>query len=359
MASHFHPLKIRDVRRETAECVSISFEIPEELKPAFQYVQGQNITVRTGTGHQEIRRSYSICSSPLENELRIAVKEVPNGIFSSYANQKLAVGDVLEVMPPSGKFYVTLDPSVNGNYLGIAAGSGITPLLSIISTTLAVQKNSRFTLLYGNRSRSSIIFREQLLALKNRYMDRFSIVHVLSREQVESPTNQGRLDAEKCRELDQKLVQFTEMDHIFLCGPLPMIESISAWLKQSGVPGDRIHFELFNAPLVVTNREKSTEELADLTRQTEVNITLDGTSRKFNMEWYGESVLDAALATGAELPFACKGGVCATCKAKLLEGKVEMDSNYALEHDELEAGFILTCQSHPRSATIRVDFDAK
>ncbi|HSB92045.1 MAG TPA: 1,2-phenylacetyl-CoA epoxidase subunit PaaE [Flavitalea sp.] len=358
MASHFHPLKIRDVRRETAECVSISFEIPDELESAFKFVQGQNITVRTMNGAEEIRRSYSICSSPLDKELRIAVKEVPNGIFSSYANQRLQPGDILEVMPPSGKFYVDIDPGSQANYLGIAAGSGITPLLSIIATTLALQKNSHFTLLYGNRSRSSIIFREQLQALKNRYIDRFSIIYVFSREQVESPTNQGRLDVDKCREFDNKLVQFNAMDHVFLCGPLPMIESITSWLKESGIPGDRIHFELFNAPLVVKNQELNRDHRG-LNQQTDVTLTLDGTTRKFSMDWYGESVLDAALATGAELPFACKGGVCATCKARLLEGEVEMVSNYALEHDELKAGFILTCQSHPRSAAIRVDFDAK
>ena len=190
-------------------------------------------------------------------------------------------------------------------------------------------------------------------------MDRFSVIHVLSREQVETEVNHGRLDAEKCREFNDRLVRFREMDQVFLCGPLPMIESISSWLKEIGVPAERIHFELFNAPLVVKHAEKSQAELANLNQQTEVTITLDGTVRKFSMDWYGDSVLDAALATGAELPFACKGGVCATCKAKLLEGKVEMDSNYALEHDELEAGFILTCQSHPRSAVLQVDFDAK
>jgi len=339
--------------------VSISFQIPPELESTFRFIQGQNITIRSGSGTTEIRRSYSICSSPSETELRIAVKEVPNGAFSTFANRLLKVGDVLEVMPPTGKFYTELDPERTGNYLGIAAGSGITPLLSILKTTLNTEPKSRFTLLYGNRTRSSIIFREQLEALKNRYMQRLNLVYVFSREEVDSPANAGRLNADKCRQFDKRIVDFREMDHIFLCGPLPMIESITGWLTEIGVPQNQIHYELFNAPATLNTTNSPNTESGQSDQQTEVTITLDGVNSSFVMNWHGQPILDAALATGRDLPFACKGGVCATCKARLMEGTVTMDSNYALEPDELDAGFILTCQSHPRSHKIHVDFDAK
>jgi ring-1,2-phenylacetyl-CoA epoxidase subunit PaaE len=371
--SHFQKLLIEDVRRETADCVSIAFAIPPQLKEAFRYRQGQNITVRTHIGGTEVRRSYSICSSPLDDELRIAVKQVPGGIFSTFANQQLQAGQELEVLPPTGKFYTELKTENRKNYLAFAAGSGITPVLSLIKTTLAIEPNSHFTLVYGNRHRPSIIFREQLEALKNRYMHRLSLHHILSRENMEIPLNQGRIDASKCTELCPRLIDLDIVDEVFLCGPQEMIIAVSEWLQQKGIDKKRIHFELFHptekgaAPggkgqRVGDGAAEGTDEagktaLAD--KISEVTVRLDGISHVFNLPFDGESVLNAALMEGVDLPFACKGGVCCTCRAKLLEGKVEMDINYALEADELAAGFILACQSHPRTEKLVIDFDSK
>lgn len=357
MSSHFHPLKVREVRRETADCVSIRFEIPDHLAELFRFSQGQNITIRRGSGKEEIRRSYSICSSPLDQELRVAVKEVPEGQFSRFANRELRPGDVLEVLPPSGKFYTALDKNRSASYLAIAAGSGITPILSIIKTTLATEPKSSFTLLYGNRNRSAIIFREELEALKNRYMDRFSLIHILSREETEIPILSGRIDAAKCQELNRKLVDFSTMDDIFLCGPLPLIESVRDWLTAQGISSKHIHFELFNTPVrsrVLPERKAETQA-----NNSTVTVIVDGIHHQFSLNYDGDSVLDAAVAAGADLPYACKGGVCATCKARLIKGSVEMDANFALEKEELDSGFILTCQSHPRTEEVTVDFDAK
>ncbi len=246
MASHFSKLLVKDIRRETPDCVSISLEIPADLQPAFRYKQGQNITIRSRAGGEEIRRSYSICSSPLDNELRIAVKQVPGGRFSGFANEQLRAGDELEVLPPSGKFYTELEPSQKKFYLAFAAGSGITPVLSLIKTALATEPQSHFTLVYGNRQRSSIIFKEALEALKDRYMDRFVLHHILSRETMDATLNQGRIDAQKCAELGEKLIDPQQADEIFICGPGEMIFTVRDWLEQKGVDKKKIHFELFH-----------------------------------------------------------------------------------------------------------------
>lgn len=379
MAIHFRTLTIEDVRRETADCVSVAFSIPPTLREEFRYYQGQNITLRTKMDGQEIRRSYSICSSPLENELRIAIKRVPGGLFSTYANEQLQKGQELEVLPPSGKFYTELRPDHRKRYLAFAAGSGITPILSLIKTTLAVETDSHFTLVYGNRHRQSILFREDLEALKNRYMDRLSLHHILSREQMEIPLQQGRIDAVKCGELCTRLIELGQTDEIFLCGPEEMIFSVKDWLGTQGVDAKKIHFELFHTRdgRLATeggagggNRhsEKGSgagmkgsapQDAALKGKSSKVTVRLDGVSHDFDLPFDGASLLDAALMEGVDLPFACKGGVCCTCRAKLMEGQVEMDLNYALEADEMAAGFILTCQSHPRTERVVVDFDSK
>jgi ring-1,2-phenylacetyl-CoA epoxidase subunit PaaE len=362
MASHFRTLLIEDIRRETADCVSISFEIPPALREEFQFRQGQNITIRTRLNGQEIRRSYSICSSPLDNELRIAVKKVPEGLFSSHANDRLRKGEELEVLPPTGKFYTELNSHHRKHYLAFAAGSGITPVLSLIKTTLAVEPGSEFILVYGNRHRPSIIFREQLESLKNRYMDRFALHHVLSREKMDTPLNQGRIDVEKCEAICDKLVDLASMDEIFLCGPAEMIFTLKDWLDQKGISPKKVHFELFNTR---ETRPEDRKAAAPEVRQSlegkvsRVTIKLDGVSHDFALPFDGDTVLEAALREGADLPFACKGGVCCTCRARLLEGQVEMEVNYALETEELAAGFILTCQSHPRTERVVIDFDSK
>jgi ring-1,2-phenylacetyl-CoA epoxidase subunit PaaE len=367
MASHFRTLQIEDVRRETEDCVSIAFTVPPEFREEFRFVQGQNVTLRLRIAGEEVRRSYSICSSPLDDELRIAIKKVPSGLFSTYANDQLQKGHQLEVLPPTGKFYTELRAENRKHYLAFAAGSGITPVLSLIKTTLAVEPNSHFTLVYGNRNRLTILFREELEALKNRYMNRLSLHHILSREQMEVPLNQGRIDAGKCAALCGRLIDLSSMDEVFLCGPGEMIFTVRDWLEQQGVDRKKIHFELFHTqtgePVVGGKRKVAEGGVGEGSRNgvgiSRVTVRLDGVSHEFDLPYDGESVLDAALMQGADLPFACKGGVCCTCRAKLVEGEVEMEVNYALEADELAAGFILTCQSHPRTEKIIVDFDTK
>jgi len=367
MASHFRALTVEDVRRETAECISVAFAIPAGFREEFRWRQGQNITLRTRINGEEVRRSYSICSSPLDNELRVAIKKVPGGVFSTYANEQLQKGHVIDVLPPSGKFYTELLPENRKRYLSFAAGSGITPILSLIKTTLAVEPDSHFTLVYGNRHRGSILFREELEGLKNRYMDRLSLLHILSREQMDSPLNQGRIDTVKCGELCHRLIDLRVVDEVFLCGPEEMIFMLKGWLEQQGVEARKIHFELFHTrgSAAGAGSGAATASAAKVAGRSggdkisRVTVRLDGISHDFNLPYDGSSILDAAMMEGVDLPFACKGGVCCTCRARLAEGQVEMEVNYALEPDELAAGFILTCQSHPRTDRVIVDYDSK
>ena len=357
MALHFHKLKVKNIREETSDCVSITFDIPVQLKNDFVFKQGQNITVKSTINGEEIRRSYSICSSPLDNELRIAVKKVTGGAFSSFANQKLKVGEVLDVLPPTGTFFTEVNILNKKNYVFFASGSGITPVISIIKTILLTEPKSYVTLIYGNKNVSSIIFKEQLEALKDKYLQRFRIYYVLSRERTEADINYGRIDAEKCRQFS-KLIDFKSMDEFFICGPEGMIFTVKEFLENKGVEDNKIHFELFTTPT-----RKNIKAYSDVKEKkdkgSEITVTSDGRSFNFKLDYDSNTILNAALAQGADLPFACKGGVCTTCKAKLLEGKVEMEVNYGLEPDEVKAGFILTCQSHPRSEKVVVDFDSK
>ncbi|BFG70682.1 phenylacetate-CoA oxygenase/reductase subunit PaaK [Sediminibacterium sp. KACHI17] len=359
MSIHFEQLTVREVRRETHDCVSIAFEVPEQLKETFRFLQGQYITLKTKIGGEEVRRSYSICSSPLDHELRVAVKKVPNGVFSTYANELLKAGDSLEVMPPMGKFFTPLLSIQKKNYVGFAAGSGITPLLSIIKTTLQTEKESTFTLVYGNRNRHSIIFRETLEALKNKYMNRFRLIHILSRETTDTPLNSGRIDADKCLTLCDKTIDLQRTDEFFLCGPEEMIFSVKNVLEEKGVAAQKIHFELFTTAGQQNKKIQQLETETDKGPKSKITVKLDGISFDFELSQKGEAILDAALKQGADLPYACKGGVCCTCRAKLVEGQVDMEVNYGLEPDEIEQGFILTCQSHPKSEHVVVDFDIK
>ena len=359
MSIHLKKLVIADVRKETADCVSIAFTVPRELKEMFQFTQGQYLTIRASINGTDVRRSYSICSSPLDNELRIAIKKVEHGIFSTYANEQLQKGDILDVMPPMGKFFTELSPANTKQYTGFAAGSGITPLLSIIKTTLLTEPKSSFTLVYGNRNRHSIIFKEALEGLKNKYMDRFRIIYILSREKTDAAINFGRIDGEKCGSLCEKNIDATHTDAFFLCGPENMIFSVKEQLEKLGVEKSNIHFELFTPP---GEKKKNDTVLSSDTKtkaKSKVTIKLDGISFDLDLAFDGEAILDAALSKGADLPYACKGGVCCTCRAKLLEGEVDMDVNYGLEQEEIEQGFILTCQSHPRTERVVVDFDSK
>ena len=357
---HFHPLKIKEVRRETDDCVSLVFDVPEEFREKFAFRQGQSLTMRTTLKGEEIRRTYSICSSPLDKEWRVAVKKVDGGVFSAHANDKLRKGDVLEVMPPVGKFYTELHPSNKKNYLAFAAGSGITPILSIIKTTLLVETNSSFTLVYGNRNRASIIFKEELEALKNKFIDRLTIHHILSREVTDAPIYHGRINEEKCEVLFDKLVDLETINEYFICGPEQMIFSVKKFLESKGIDKKYIHFELFTTPGQKTY-EGSRQQLTSNGKgpTSSIKIKLDGILFQFDLAQKGDTILDAALKQGADLPFACKGGVCCTCRAKLVSGNVQMEVNYGLEEEEIEAGFILTCQSHPTTPEVFVDFDER
>jgi ring-1,2-phenylacetyl-CoA epoxidase subunit PaaE len=357
---HFHSLRIHKVEKETEDCVSIVFDVPEALKDIFQFKQGQSLTVRTRLNGGEVRRTYSICSAPSDGMLRVAVKKVEGGLFSTWANQEMKAGDHLDVMPPVGKFYTELDPSQKKNYLAFAAGSGITPVLSIIKTTLLTERKSRFTLVYGNRTKNSIIFKEELEGLKDKFLDRFRIYHILSREQSDTPLNHGRIDVEKLELLFGKLIDPEDTDEFFLCGPEEMIFCIKGYLAGRNVPPDKIHFELFTVPgqkqsTVLTHSPPAKEEGP----KAKVQVKLDGILFDFDLDFEGDSILDAALKQGADLPYACKGGVCTTCKARLTEGLVTMEVNWGLEPEEVEKGYILTCQSHPKTEKVTVDFDAK
>ncbi|MFT4061786.1 MAG: phenylacetate-CoA oxygenase/reductase subunit PaaK [Edaphocola sp.] len=357
--SRFHELKVKRVKRETNDCVSLSFEVPEGIKEEFTFNQGQFLTFKkTLDNGEEIRRSYSICSAPHEGELSVAVKHVRNGIFSTYANTLVKEGDVLEAMPPSGRFMGKFSAGTQKEYLAIAAGSGITPVISIIKTILQTQPDSSVHLLYGNKDRNSIIFKEQLESLKNKYLGRLSLYFILSRETADAAMFSGRINKEKIANLFKYFLPANNISEAFLCGPEEMILEVKDYLLANGLQPGRVHFELFAAAGAQKTFGQQTQgeashELAN------VAVTLDGSTVSLTMPYDGESILDAAMRNGADLPYACKGGVCATCRAKLLKGKVHMDVAYGLEPEELAAGFILTCQSHPRSAEIAVNFDIK
>ena len=359
MSIHFHKLGIKEINKETADCVSVLFDVPDELKETFRFRQGQSLTMRTMINGEEVRRTYSICSTPLENKWRVAIKRVDGGLFSSLANDQLKPGDTLEVMPPVGKFYVELNPANKKNYLAFAAGSGITPVVSIIKTTLHTEPQSSFTLVYGNRSRSSIIFFEELEAIKNKYLDRFNFINVLSREKTDVPLNFGRINQEKLIELS-KLIDYSSTDEIFLCGPEEMIFSIKAFLEQKGIESKKIHFELFTIPGEKRSTIATRRSTVDSGPKSRITVKLDGRTFDFELSLNSDlPILDAALQQGADLPFACKGGVCCTCKAKLVEGEVSMDVHWGLEDEEVAKGYILTCQSHPKTEKVVVDYDIK
>ncbi len=358
MAVHFHRLKVAALKKETADCVSITFHVPENLQEAFVFEQGQNITIKTNIDGEEIRRSYSICSAPFENLLKVAIKKVEGGKFSTYANEVLKAGDELDVLPPTGRFNCALHSSNKKRYLAFAAGSGITPILSIIATTLHTEAGSSFTLVLGNQSRASIIFFEELEALKNKYLQRFSFINILSREKTEAPINSGRINGDKLEALT-KLVDYNNTDEFFICGPEAMIFCVKDFLEQKGIDKKHIHFELFTTPGVNKAESKKLKAESYASPKSNITVKLDGRSFDFDLAFNKESILDAALQQGADLPYACKGGVCCTCKAKLISGEVEMDVNWGLEQEEIEQGFILTCQSHPKTEKVVVDFDIK
>lgn len=349
------------MRPETADCVSVSLEVPAELSEQFRFAPGQYLTFRRHFADAEIRRSYSICASPGDGELRVAIKKVEEGKFSTFAHSELKAGDVLDVMPPMGKFTPKQTGAGHKEYLAFASGSGITPIMSIMKTVLENEPDSNFTLVYGNRSRNTIIFREAIEALKNKYMLRLRLYHVLSREYMDIPLFSGRIDAQKCREFCQKLIDVNNVDEAFICGPEEMILSVRQQLIDLGMPSANVHIELFTSPdqPKAAHQQWVKDHRSEQGPVSKVSITLDGATFDMDVPFNGDSILDVALKNGADLPFACKGGVCCTCRALVTEGEVEMEVNYALEHDEVEKGFVLTCQAHPRTEKVVIDFDAR
>lgn len=354
----FHPLKVASVARNTRDAVVVTFDLPDDLRAQFAFRPGQYLTLRTELDGQELRRSYSICSAPGDGILRVAIKKVDEGVFSSWANHELQVGQTLEAMPPAGSFTVDFAAENRRHYVAFAVGSGITPVFSLVKTALATEPHSRFTLFFGNRASSSVLFREEIEDLKNLYMERFSLVYIMSRESQDIELFNGRLDGDKVDELLSCWLRVDDIDYAFVCGPQTMTESVVQRLQDRGIPKSHIKFELFGAPrgprALRTGRDQPP---APGKGQCEVTVVQDGHRRSFFIDKNKDSVLDSALAQGIELPYSCKGGVCSTCRCKVIEGEVDMDANFALEDYEVARGFVLSCQSYPVTDRLVLDFD--
>lgn len=354
--SKFYPLTVAKVKHETRDAIAVTFAVPPELKQTFAYQQGQHLTLRAMIEGEDVRRSYSICSSVQDEQLRVAIKRTPGGLFSSWANEHLGPGAILEVMPPMGHFNVPLDADSERHYLAFAAGSGITPILSIIKTTLLAEPKSRFTLVYGNRASSSVIFRDELSELKDVYMGRLKLVYVMSREQQDIDLFNGRITGEKCSAFLKHWIDIRDIDVAFICGPEDMMHGVSKSLQEAGMAKEKIRIELFAAS--IPKHEHKPRPIVEGTRhQTEVTVIMDGSAASFTMDKDKESILDAGLRAGIDMRYSCKGGVCSTCRCKVVEGNVEMDVNYALEDYEVARGFVLSCQAFPITDTVIVDFD--
>ena len=353
----FYKLKVKETYKETSDCSVVSFEIPEDLTETFNFRQGQHLTLKAEIDGEDIRRSYSLCSSPLENEWRVAVKQIPGGKFSTYANDILKIGDTIEVMPPSGTFGVNVNPDTAKNYLFFAAGSGITPILSMIRTHLAVEANATCKLFYVNKTAKSIIFKEELEQLRNQYFGRLEIYYFLTKEKRDIDLFNGRLDAEKMAVLTKTFIDIPDTSEVFLCGPEDMVNFVSHYLIDAGLRKELIHFELFVSGLSKEDIERVERLAQQNVEGVEITIVDGGKEFHFTMTKDYDTILDAALGAGVDLPFACKGGVCCTCKCKVIEGSVEMKVNYALEEAEVAQNFVLSCQSVPTSNHVKVDYD--
>jgi ring-1,2-phenylacetyl-CoA epoxidase subunit PaaE len=356
--ARFHSLQVTDIRRETRDAVVVTLAPSEEDRATFDFTQGQYLTFRHSFDGEELRRSYSICAGRDEGCLRVGIKRVDGGCFSTWANEELKAGDVLEAMPPMGAFFTAIEPDVAKHYLGFAGGSGITPVLSIIKTTLQREPRSRFTLVYANRQISSIMFRDELDDLKNLYLGRLSIIHVLESEAQDIDLFTGRIDAEKCAGLFEHWIDLKSVDTAFICGPEPMMLTIAAALRSHGLSDAQIKFELFASSQPGRSRRKVESAAgSDKGATCTATVTLDGATRSFTFPKHGQSLLDAALENNMDVPYACKAGVCSTCRAKVIEGEAEMEVNHALEDYEVRQGYVLTCQCYPLTDRIVVSYD--
>ena len=354
---HFHPLTVKRVEPDTEDAVVVSFHVPEPLRESFRFTQGQYLTLRRSIGGEDVRRSYSICAGVDDGELRVGIRKLAGGRFSSWAHAELKAGDTLEAIPPQGHFHAPLDAAARRHYLGIAAGSGITPVLSILKTVLAREPHSRFTLIYGNRSQRSTMFKEELEDLKNRHLTRLALFNLFSREHVDAPLASGRITETKLSEFLGPLVDPQGIDHAFVCGPHGMIEAAESALRRAGVPEERIHVERFGVP--PQDPARTHPAAPGDQPQARITVVRDGLQREVSFEQGDASVLDALCRSGLDVPYSCKSGVCATCRARLLEGQVRMDRVFALEKADRDAGFILTCQAHPLTPAVKVSFDAR
>ncbi|TYB75800.1 1,2-phenylacetyl-CoA epoxidase subunit PaaE [Bizionia myxarmorum] len=353
----FYNLKVADIYKETKDTVVISFDVPENLKHKFQFKQGQHLTLRKEINGEDIRRNYSLCSSPLDNEWKVAVKTIRDGVFSNYAFNSLKKGDELQVMSPHGEFYIDCEPENSKNYIAFAAGSGITPMLSIIKTHLRTEPNSTFKLFYLNRTVKSIIFKEEIEQLKNEFFGRFQVFYFLTKEQRDIPFLNGRFDKEKLAVLTSRFIDIPDTNHAFICGPQDMIFLIRDELQAAGMPKENIHYELFFSGSSEEENRHIAEVLDEKVDGTQVTIIDGGKEFHFIMDDDFDTILDGALAAGADLPFACKGGVCSTCKCRVIEGAVKMKVNYALEEKEVAQNYVLSCQAVPTTDKVVVDFD--
>ena len=357
MAEHFYKLRVAEIVPETEQANSIRFEVPEGLEEVFRFRAGQHLSVRAEIGGEEVRRNYSLCVAPDEKQLKVTVKRIAGGVFSNWVGDNLKAGDTLDVMTPHGSFTVDFDPAAKRRYVAFAGGSGITPVMSLIKTALGTEPNSRFTLFYGNRDASSIIFLEPLAALKDSYLGRFELYHFLSDEEGDVDLFNGMLDRETCDEALEHLVEdVASVDAWFICGPGPMMDAAEAALHDRGVAKDRIHIERFLAGRPSAALAAQIGQLQEKAAGLTLSVTLDGRTRK--VEFTEANILDSAREPGLPARFACKAGVCATCRAKVTKGKVEMAARYGLTDEEIEAGYILTCQSVPVGEGVAVDYDA-
>ncbi|GAC1535073.1 MAG: phenylacetate-CoA oxygenase/reductase subunit PaaK [Ramlibacter sp.] len=357
----FHALKVRAIQPDTAEAVVVSFDVPPHLRPVFGFTQGQYLTLRKEIDGQDLRRSYSICAGVDDGELRVGVRKVRGGVFSNWINQHLQPGDTIHVMAPQGRFFVPIEPRARRHHLGIAGGSGITPILSIMKTVLAREPASRFSLVYGNRSLKSTMFKEEIEDLKDRYMSRLVLHHVFSDEHTDAPLNMGVMDRDKLAEFLNGVVPAAAIDHAYVCGPFQMNDEAETALLAAGVSQDRIHIERFGVPLPAAGAvgaviHEARAEDAEIAR---IVIVRDGLQREITFTREQPSILDCASAAGLEVPFSCTSGVCGTCRARLVEGQVRMERNFALDKNEVAAGFVLTCQAHPITERVVLSFDER
>lgn len=356
MSVAFHPLKVADVRRETWDSVSIRFDVPAELKEKFQFRPGQHLTLKLELNGEEVRRNYSVCVAPQEDELRIAVKEVPQGRFSGWANRVMKAGHIIEAMPPHGSFTWTFEEGAKRKYVAFAGGSGITPILSLIKTGLIEEPDSDFVLLYGNRASHTIMFLEELANLKDRFMARLQVCHFLEEEDGEVDIFNGRLDRPKAEDALKQLIGPTEIDAVFICGPGPMMTAVEAASLAHGVPAEKILIERFTTDDIKID-QAAVRDLERKAQGSQVQVRIDGRTRTLAFDAAKGSILENARAAGLPAPFACKAGVCATCKAKVVSGEVKMKVNYGLSPEDLAQNYVLTCQAMPVSDKVVLDYD--